>query len=300
MRLVRVIDRLRFSSPRNATRELEFHIQNDTERAFPFIYLPLKDRVQNLRVHDDNGNRLSIASAHEVAEGLEELKKANPDAHSKLILRFKHTRMVLVLFPPSAHLAPYSARIITFKFDHDDTIRGKKWTLFTLPEFSVEETQYPGHAHSYQVVVAAPQGLVVNWKKTVSGQPPNEKCVAEYGVKGKGRTFTVRMAPAEKIAYTCHVDFFFTPASTWTARGLATFWWVGTLVGLLGLALRISTLGVDPTVLGNVLTTLSGGITASCVAMLTGIREEWTERYKLLLFAPISINAAAWFAWAFA
>jgi hypothetical protein len=316
--MVRIIDRITHVSLRHAERELEYHVRNESDREFHLLYLPLTKRVQNLRVFDEDGRRLNIAPDKLVKDYLTKLRAKSEDEYNRFLQRFKHVeRQVLVLLPHDEPLRKGRSRIITFRFEFDEPLvarwflalrHGVVPSLFTVPAAEIKETRFAGHPHTYQFVIVGSPGTSVRVKKTITDitdkvvaeTSPAHKLVEEFGESGRSRTITVRLEPTEAAPYTVTVDYDLRPAQR-TTTGVLAFFLCAIAALFLGAVfahwIPWSAWDIKQETVKTAAQAVTGAAAVSSVALLSGLTEEWMQRYKLLLLGAIAANAAAWLSW---
>lgn len=303
VKLVRVIDRTTHVSSRARTRELEFHVRNDTENEYIVLHLPLPEFVTNLKIFDEDGRRLSYYPNAEVKELLAELAKEDPEAFERFQRRFKHARYkLLIMFPVDHPLKPGSMRTIRLEFENTDPVSFKTWSLFSKPTFSATDTRLPGHGHEHFFIVVSTPDFAVEWSTRVVKGTADASKLYENGENGRTRVLSVRLPPASEGLYAWKVDYLLAPARRTTAFLLALFFYAGVVLGaaLLAAPLVVGGLGWEFTAAAKqVGLAVSGGLAATALAVAFSLEEHWAERYKLWLALPFALNATGWFAWWF-
>lgn len=310
--LVRVVDRTIHVSPTDRKKEVDFTVRNPTDEEFNFLFLPLREFVRNLKVHDEDGLRLNVYPNAYVEDMLERVRERDEDGYRRMQHRFKHADYKLFIqLPPERPLNPGELRTIQLTFEQSDPVefysirdpslfRGwiGQWKkkFFKIPSFLADVERFPGHPHDVFIVVVGTAGYATTGSSEREGGEP-EKEIYENGLDDDTRVLSVRLPPAEGRRYTWDLQYDLIPNNRNLMLGLAIYWVIAVVLGVISPLLSV--FGPTDGLVGYGKTVSAGLITAT-IGLIFALDADWADRYKILSVLPLLLHGVAWVLWTLA
>lgn len=310
--LVRVIDRTVHVSPTDRKKEVDFTVRNPTDEEFNYLFLPLRQFVRNLKVHDEDGVQLNVYPNSYVENLLDNVKERNKEGYRRMQHRFKHADYKLFIqLPPERPIKPGELRTIQLTFEQSDPVEFysirepslvtgwiKQWEkkFFKIPSFLADVERFPGHPHDVFIIVVGTPGYATTGSSEREGGEP-EKEIYEDGLDDDTRVLSVRLPPAEKRRYNWDLQYDLLPNNRGLMMALASYWAVAVVLGLASSFFPI--LGITDGLIGYG-KTLSAGLITTTIGLIFALDADWTDRYKLLSLLPLLLHGVAWVLWTLA
>ncbi|SDY52718.1 hypothetical protein [Halopenitus persicus] len=311
IRLVRVIDRTAHISPVDREREIDYVINNPTDKEFNFVFLPLREFKRNLQLFDEEGTKLNFYENRRVEGMIDQLKQKDPAGWGEFQEKFKeYDYKVLVQLPRERPLKPGDYRTIKTTFDQSETvsfhsISDPKWYLgwisrwekkfFRIPTFRANVEQFPTNHHDEYIVIKGPPGYGTKGStRREDGEPARD--LYENGLDDDTRVISCRLPPAKNRRYEWDLDYDLIPNHS----GLMSVLVIYLLLSIVAAVSSIILWGMfsisDPQ---GLIQATSGGFITATLGLIFALSAEWTNRYKILCVIPLLLHGGAWVLWQF-
>ena len=311
IKLIRTIDRTIHVSSIDRKKEVDYVVENTSDKEYNYLFLPLEEFERNLKVYDEDGTLLNIFPNSKVKRWLEEIRKDDESKYEQIQHRFKHADYKLYIqLPPDKPLKSGDLRTIRLTFEESDPVkfygfRTKPYILglitnwkrkyFKIPSFVAEVERFPGHEHDEFIVVVGPPGYSAIGESNLNGDVPSDK-VHTNGLEDDARVFSIRLPPAEDHRYDGNIFYDLVPHNTRLMLGLYLYWKIVIIIGLVTIGLALfNTYSMDPEI-GQ---TVSAGFVTATVGLIFALKSDWADRYRILCIIPLLVHGISWILWSF-
>lgn len=307
--LIRIMNRHIHISPIDRKREIDYTVENTSDKIFNFLYLPLKQFVRNLQIIDEDGSRLNYYPNHVVKDILDEIKKKDKAGYQRFQHRFKHADYkLLIQLPLDRPLGPGELRTVRLSFEADEQVKfggisEPSWLrgwwgdwerkLFNIPYFAYLGERFPGHEHDeFMVVVGAP-GYAATGNRELKGGKPAEQAY-KNGLDDNTRVFQTRIPPADDKRYTMNIRYELIPNHLGLMHSLAVYWVLAVITGVVSTGLSLSGYGSGMTQIGQAVSIAFLTVT---IGVIFALDMEWADRYQIMSVVPLLLHGIAWVSW---
>lgn len=311
--IIRYTDRTIHLSPNSREKEIDLMVENTDETPVEFILVPLKEFKRNLTAYDEDSQMLNIIPKRWYKEVVDELAKEGIGEAERVQKDMNENYPTLIQLPKDKPIEPGSLRTIRLEFEQSDQVNTRRFReickdwrffFFNIPYFTASVTRSPQESHDIFVVVVGTPGYGSIGESDRQGENPAEttnEVIHENGLNDNTRNLSIRLPPPAKQTYSVQSEYSLIPNGKGLLATLAAYWVIAVVIGSISVAVVT---GFIPGDWFNSLsgydgyqTTLSAAFITGTVGIITALRYEWADRYRMLCVVPVVVHALSWVLW---
>lgn len=311
--IVRYTDRTIHLSPNSRKKEIDIMVENPGNEPVEFILVPLNEFKRNLTVYDEDDRMLNIIPKRWYKEIVDELVEEGVKGAEDVQADIENNVPTLIQLPKDEPVEPDSLRTIRLEFEQSDQVKVRKfregrknwrYLFFDVPYFTASVTRSPDENHDVFVIVVGIPGYASIGESDRQGENPEETTgekIHRNGLNDNTRNLSIRLPAPAKDQYSLQSEYSLIPNGSGFLATLAAYWVIAVAVGGISIAAEI---GLIPITWFDLIsayhgyqTTLSAAFLTGTIGVITAVRYEWADRYRMLCVIPIVLHSIAWILW---